>query len=716
MALAGSLISLGVLICIYGILSLGLNLKFGYNGLLDIGHVAFYLIGAYGAALLVLPPSSAPTQQYATYILGLGWTWPPAIAAAMLVAGVAGMLVALPAIRLREDYLAIAVLGISVVAKRVVQSESWLANGPTSLKGWSAPLTGAFPMPGGDPAVEVVLFGVGFVNVTLFSLPTALVFGAVVFVVWSIVSYGVASVATPATGERSAVVADGGRPGRLRSTALAVSTLGLGYAAGSRAATRDGPPALRPALAGGAVAGVVATALALVGDRFELALGVATLDFFQLAVGVFLGFASFASWVLAALFAERHYAGLPRRDALAGLGMAVALVVLLSPLILLGGGGADTALGVAVIGLVGVGIVAGVVRLAALSTREVGVGVGLGLAAGVAAAPATAVGGTAVWAGALALLAAVGYGTTRLRGQWAAYGDGGRFTAVAGVTVGTGLLAVFLPAVLLGGGPEFLASTGLLATLVLAVAYVAGLYHLGANWDRVGAGGSFVQTVGFATVSLFLLRYFLLTLVQPLKTGGVGAAANSLLRNLVWLVNVTPAGPALNYRRFFFLLVVGVLALAYVATERTVKSPFGRVLKAIREDEDVATALGKNTFRFKVQSMIIGSALAGLAGALAAIYFGALVHTMFAPRITFVALLMVVIGGTANNKGALLGAVVFWGFQTATQDLAAFFPTEIRAKIQALRLAFIGALFMLILYYRPEGIWGEERTTMEDVE
>ena len=92
MALSSSLVTLGIFVGIYGLLALGLNLKFGYNGLLDIGHVAFYLIGAYTAALLVAPASSS--QQFIEYVLGLNLPWVVAIPAAMLVSGLVGMLVA----------------------------------------------------------------------------------------------------------------------------------------------------------------------------------------------------------------------------------------------------------------------------------------------------------------------------------------------------------------------------------------------------------------------------------------------------------------------------------------------------------------------------------------------------------------------------------------------------------------------------------------------
>jgi ABC-type branched-subunit amino acid transport system permease subunit len=142
--------------------------------------------------------------------------------------------------------------------------------------------------------------------------------------------------------------------------------------------------------------------------------------------------------------------------------------------------------------------------------------------------------------------------------------------------------------------------------------------------------------------------------------------------------------------------------------EVTVRSPFGRVLRAVRNDERVVKSLGKDPFVYKVQSMVIGSALGGFAGALWAMYAQGLTFTTFAPRITFIALLIMFLGGAGNNKGMIVGAAIFWAFQQATTQLASFFPPAIRVNIQAFRLVVVGVLFLIVLYYLPEGLLGRE--------
>ncbi len=559
MALSSVLVSLGTITAIYGLLTLGLNIKFGYTGLLDIGHVAFFLVGAYTAALLVLEPSQS--QQFSEYILGWEWPWIAAIIAGTITAGIAGMLVALPAIRLREDYLAIAVLGISVIAKRTIQSETWLANGPDALKGWSGPLVDLFPLPGRG----------------LFS---AIMLGILIFVFWAIATMTIRRLQAASSDANSEPIARGVVPSLL----LGITTLGIGFVTARYTPDTDQWALVAPVIAG-AIAGGVATGLVIIG------LG-------NLALVVFFGMASLFSWVLLGLLVGRHYGEATLSDLLIGLGMAILFV------------------------------------------------------------------------------------------------------------------ATFVPLIILGGSDDVMSTVGVFVTLGLFAAFLVGLYYIGHNWSRYGRETSFVSLVGIGVVWLFAIRYFLLSLVVPFKREGIGGAINELLQNILWLIEFTPAGIEFDYSRFVFALAIGTLAAAYILTEITAKSPFGRVLRAIREDEDVATALGKDTFSYKVQGMILGSAMAGLAGGLFAINIGALQHLMFAPRVTFVIFLMLIIGGTANNRGVILGAGIFWAFQKATEDIAAFFPTAARANVQALRLAFIGALLILILYYRPEGIWGEKSTVM----
>jgi ABC-type branched-subunit amino acid transport system permease subunit len=272
----------------------------------------------------------------------------------------------------------------------------------------------------------------------------------------------------------------------------------------------------------------------------------------------------------------------------------------------------------------------------------------------------------------------------------------------------------FAPLIVLGGGSgDVMSSVGLFVTMGLLVAFLYGVYYVGSNWSRFGSGVEFVRIVGVGAIWLFVIRYFVMANIVPFQRNGLGAVVDNTIQNLLWLMKFQAGTALFDYSRFLLVLTLASLAMLYYLSEITVESPFGRVLKAIREDEDVATSLGKNTFAYKVQSMMLGSALAGFAGGLTAIYFQSLVHTMFAPRITFIAFLALIIGGTANNKGMILGSTIYWAFQKATADIKAFFPTAAGSSISALRLAFIGALLIVILYYRPEGLWGEKRTVAE---
>src|SRR6056297_818393 len=111
-------------------------------------------------------------------------------------------------------------------------------------------------------------------------------------------------------------------------------------------------------------------------------------------------------------------------------------------------------------------------------------------------------------------------------------------------------------------------------------------------------------------------------------------------------------------------LVYGAVLLGFVAVyfwllKRTGESPFGRVLKAIREDEDVANSLGKNTNRFKIKSFMLGCALMGLAGILWLMTQGAVTPNFFRPRLTFFVWIALIIGGAGSNTGSVMGGAVF---------------------------------------------------------
>ncbi|CAE6889102.1 branched-chain amino acid ABC transporter permease [Paraburkholderia domus] len=170
--------------------------------------------------------------------------------------------------------------------------------------------------------------------------------------------------------------------------------------------------------------------------------------------------------------------------------------------------------------------------------------------------------------------------------------------------------------------------------------------------------------------------------------------------------------PSAQGRNLLMLALMIVLVLViYGALEAMVRSPWGRVLKAIREDEIAASSLGKNPFSFRLQSFVIGSAIMGLGGALYASFIGFISPEDFLPILTFQIWTMLIVGGSGNNKGAILGAVLMWAVWTLTGSAAqALLPVDLQVKGGAAQIILIGLVLMLTLIFRPRGLIGEEAT------
>jgi branched-chain amino acid transport system permease protein len=155
-------------------------------------------------------------------------------------------------------------------------------------------------------------------------------------------------------------------------------------------------------------------------------------------------------------------------------------------------------------------------------------------------------------------------------------------------------------------------------------------------------------------------------------------------------------------------LVALLVALLYLVLERLVRSPWGRVLRAIREDERAAAALGKNAARYRLEAFALGGALMGLAGAVQAHVIGFIAPENYQSSLTFQVWAMLIIGGSGNNLGALAGAVLVTLIWSVTGlATAAFFPPDEQARAAALRVVAIGVLLSLTLVLRPRGLFGE---------
>ena len=165
-----------------------------------------------------------------------------------------------------------------------------------------------------------------------------------------------------------------------------------------------------------------------------------------------------------------------------------------------------------------------------------------------------------------------------------------------------------------------------------------------------------------------------------------------------------------------FLLVAAVTAVAFWGLERLTRSPWGRVLRALREDEAAAASLGKPANRFRLQAFVIGAALMGLSGAMQAQFFGFIAPDNYLPVFTFQVWVMLVLGGSGNNLGALLGAVMVWALWSASGTVVALLvPADVQSRAAALRVVGIGVVLACVLLVRPRGLLGERATVSRHV-
>jgi neutral amino acid transport system permease protein len=164
-----------------------------------------------------------------------------------------------------------------------------------------------------------------------------------------------------------------------------------------------------------------------------------------------------------------------------------------------------------------------------------------------------------------------------------------------------------------------------------------------------------------------------------------------------------------NYKAGLMLLSLLILSLVYWGLEFLVKSPWGRILKAIREDEEIPKALGKNVFWYKLQSFMLGGAIAGLAGAFYAWQF-TVYPDNFQPLLTFNAWMIVVLGGAGNNAGTILGTIIFWViFEPLTRFLTSQHLGILDSTQQGpFRIMIIGLILIVLMIWRPQGILGRK--------
>lgn len=175
-------------------------------------------------------------------------------------------------------------------------------------------------------------------------------------------------------------------------------------------------------------------------------------------------------------------------------------------------------------------------------------------------------------------------------------------------------------------------------------------------------------------------------------------------------------GPWQYTENQLWVLVFGaiILALCALLLWRLINSPWGRVIKGIREDEDAVRALGKNVFAYKMQALIVGGVFGGLAGIIYVLP-SSTNPGVFITSLTFFVWTALLLGGAATVFGPLLGALIFWVLQAF---LGSFLPALVSigalgdftsAQAGALRFVLVGVGLMLIVIFRPQGILGDKK-------
>jgi len=201
-------------------------------------------------------------------------------------------------------------------------------------------------------------------------------------------------------------------------------------------------------------------------------------------------------------------------------------------------------------------------------------------------------------------------------------------------------------------------------------------------------------------------------------TLGFAEVIRLIASNEIWLTNGTDGisaipGPGrgvltpLQFNLMFAVIIWVVVAVVALLLGRVSKSPFGRVLRAIREDDMIAAVAGKPVLSFKVQAFAVSAGVLGLAGALYGHYNGFIAPDSFQPLVTIYVVLALTAGGTGTMRGAILGAILVVFLTEGTRFLGDALTGLKPVQTAAVREAMIGTALILVLYLRPQGLLPE---------
>jgi len=278
------------------------------------------------------------------------------------------------------------------------------------------------------------------------------------------------------------------------------------------------------------------------------------------------------------------------------------------------------------------------------------------------------------------------------------------FLTVAAYGLGVGVTYLDLPffaAILLGLGLAVLLALLLgIPTLRLRADYLAIVTIASSEVLRLVARSAALRDVtgGSAGITGFADGFYSL---NPLPAGRYGIGPVDYNESRMWLLLVG-----------WSLVVLGSILVFLL-----MRSPWGRVLKAIREDEDAVRSLGKNVVGYKMQSLILGGLFGALAGFVFALANSSIQPDNYSTLLTFFAFTAMILGGAGRILGPVIGAIIFSSFFTFLENLlvqavrAEYIPTSILDSNQVgiVRFILVGVLLMALMIFRPQGIFGDKK-------
>ena len=255
-----------------------------------------------------------------------------------------------------------------------------------------------------------------------------------------------------------------------------------------------------------------------------------------------------------------------------------------------------------------------------------------------------------------------------------------------------------------------------LALLIALLASAVFAVILGIPTLRLRADYLAIVTIAAAEI----IRYIVTTNSMTPVTGSANGLA--AFTGSFYGLNPIPAGSysfgpvSMNERDLWIRLVAWVLVIAAcLLVWMLIRSPWGRVLKGIREDENAVRALGKNVYAYKMQALIIGGLLGTLAGIIFTLPRDAVQPANYGTELTFYLYTALLLGGMSTVLGPVLGSMIFWAILSLTQGVlygaieSGYITFISTSQAGQIRYILVGVALMLLMIFRPQGILGNKK-------